>query len=509
MKKPVFWIFIFIFAYVNYVHRYWQPIENVWDEIYFIPSAAKYTKGVYFMEAHPPLGKLLIAAGEVLLRPLTGQYDSFGLENVEEGSSQVTIGYTSLGYRFFPVVFAVLNAVLFALILLEIFKDRFYALLFSCLYLFENSYISIGRIAILDTFLISGVLLSILSFLKLLQLNPKKGSTRELWINSLIMALGFSIAILTKAFGYILILLWPLLFYFNRSLLDRKYSFKILLAQFLLVFTLFNAVWYTHFKLGEHVNPNGPNQGLYFASEDLKKVLLNEPHNFNGLESYLLNLRDNVLMGFSFSKTVPPYSLAKGSLSASFPITWPLGSRPIHLRSNPDAQGLKSLMVMIPNPVNWLFALIGLILLPGIFFLQKVMRVRFFKDFHSSAIISLGSIYLIFMIGLSMVRRMLYMHHYLTPLMISFILFAFFWKSLLDHWTGAKQQRRLKFLSIAMAAMSVLSFCFFKPITYGDDMTCTDMNKRFFIRFWDLSHMACPHPAAAEPGPEWDKPKNL
>ncbi len=504
MKKQIFWFLILVVAYQNFAHRYWEPIENVWDEIYFIPSAAKYIKGIYFMEAHPPLGKLLIAAGEILMRPLTGQYETFGLENVEEGSALINVGYTSFGFRFFPVVFAILNAILFALILLEVFKDRIYALLFSCLYLFENSFISVGRMAILDTFMLSGVLISILSFLKLLQINPKKGtSTRNLWSNSLLMALGFSIAILTKAFGYIFILLWPLLFYFNRPLFDRRYL-KVISTQFLLIFTLFNAVWYTHFKIGSHINPNGPNKGLYFASANLKKVLLNEPHSYNGLESYLLNLRDNVLLGFTFEKRVPPNSLLKGSLSSSFPITWPFGSRPIHLRSNPVSQGEETLMLMMPNPINWLLALIALAFLPGIFFLQAVLRVRFFKGFQSSAIISLGSIYLIFMIVLSLVRRMLYMHHYLTALIISFILFAFFWKSLLDYWPQTKYQKRLQITAIALASLSILSFSFFKPIIYGDRMNCADMNKRFFIRFWDLSHKACPHPAAEEPALGWD-----
>jgi dolichyl-phosphate-mannose--protein O-mannosyl transferase len=52
---------------MTYFHNYSYPPSLFWDENYHIASAEKYIQGVFFMEPHPPLGKLLIAAGEKTL----------------------------------------------------------------------------------------------------------------------------------------------------------------------------------------------------------------------------------------------------------------------------------------------------------------------------------------------------------------------------------------------------------------------------------------------------------
>ncbi len=68
--------FLLILSYFTYVHGYWYPSELFWDENYHIASAQKYLNGVFFMEPHPPLGKLMIAAGEWLINanPIDNQF---------------------------------------------------------------------------------------------------------------------------------------------------------------------------------------------------------------------------------------------------------------------------------------------------------------------------------------------------------------------------------------------------------------------------------------------------
>src|SRR4051794_39635298 len=65
----------------TYFREYRLPTVTFWDESYHIPSAAKYLQGVFFMEPHPPLGKMLIAWGEKLLDANRGK--TFGFESVE------------------------------------------------------------------------------------------------------------------------------------------------------------------------------------------------------------------------------------------------------------------------------------------------------------------------------------------------------------------------------------------------------------------------------------------
>ena len=67
---------VLLLSYFTYVHNYASPAALFWDENYHIASAQKYLNGVFFMEPHPPLGKLLIAWGEKLLNenPVDNQF---------------------------------------------------------------------------------------------------------------------------------------------------------------------------------------------------------------------------------------------------------------------------------------------------------------------------------------------------------------------------------------------------------------------------------------------------
>src|SRR5262245_13309398 len=45
------------------------PRAVVFDETYMIPRAQRYMQGVFFQESHPPLGRLAIALGQLLVHP--------------------------------------------------------------------------------------------------------------------------------------------------------------------------------------------------------------------------------------------------------------------------------------------------------------------------------------------------------------------------------------------------------------------------------------------------------
>src|SRR5690625_3661165 len=50
-----------------YLPQYTSPQALYWDENYHVTSAQKHLDGVMYMETHPPLGKLLMAASEKAL----------------------------------------------------------------------------------------------------------------------------------------------------------------------------------------------------------------------------------------------------------------------------------------------------------------------------------------------------------------------------------------------------------------------------------------------------------
>jgi len=104
LKRPetLLGLFVVIVSYFTYVHNYQNPDALFWDENYHIASAQKYMNGVFFMEPHPPLGKLLIAFGEVIFEP-NAETDQF--ISTDYGT-EIPDDFSFVGYRFFPTILA-------------------------------------------------------------------------------------------------------------------------------------------------------------------------------------------------------------------------------------------------------------------------------------------------------------------------------------------------------------------------------------------------------------------
>ena len=240
LVSVLFGLTILTAAHFTYFKNYFLPTEIYWDEAYHIPSAAKYLENVFFMEPHPPLGKMLIAAGEKILNPNFG--NTFDLEKTEVRVGPMPEGFTFAGYRFFPALAGWLNALLFALILVELTGSRKWALLLSPLYIFDNALITASRGALLDSLMLFGALLTLWSFLRLFNL-PQLSSGRAKWAGA-VMVLGFSFAVMTKVLAAVLILLWP-------ALLLLKWNqrpARIILAKAYIAQMLFFALFFSfHF----------------------------------------------------------------------------------------------------------------------------------------------------------------------------------------------------------------------------------------------------------------------
>jgi Gpi18-like mannosyltransferase/predicted membrane-bound dolichyl-phosphate-mannose-protein mannosyltransferase len=75
----------------------WAPAEIVFDEVHFVGQARHYLHGEPFLDPHPPLAKLLIAAGIALFGDHSG---SWRLGNATLGTIMVAVTYL-LGRRMF------------------------------------------------------------------------------------------------------------------------------------------------------------------------------------------------------------------------------------------------------------------------------------------------------------------------------------------------------------------------------------------------------------------------
>jgi len=188
---------VLIASYFTCFHGYAFPAAPFWDENYHIASAQKYLHGIFFMELHPPLGKLLIALGEWLLHPnaITSWFVS------ADYATNFPQGFSFAGYRLFPALCGwAVAPVLFA-VAWRISRDAIVAACVAGLYVFDNALIVHVRGAMLEGQLLLFTALGVWLFFVLLDPPEPRRATVWPWA-----ALGAAIALATatKLLGLIL-----------------------------------------------------------------------------------------------------------------------------------------------------------------------------------------------------------------------------------------------------------------------------------------------------------------
>jgi len=180
------WLSTILIAAV--ILRFWNlhaPSNIVFDEFHYVP-AAKILVGVdphpgmkaWFAYplivkspdinfSHPPLGKFIIGAGIKLF------------------------GDRGIGWRFFSAIFGTLSLIVFFVLALELFKDRFLANLATFFLSFDFMHVVQSRIAMLDVFLVFFVLVTVLALVKL-----AAAPQRKLW--AVLAALSMALAVSSK-----------------------------------------------------------------------------------------------------------------------------------------------------------------------------------------------------------------------------------------------------------------------------------------------------------------------
>jgi dolichyl-phosphate-mannose--protein O-mannosyl transferase len=236
-------------SYIIIFRNYDRPAQFIWDENYHVASAQKYLNGVYFMEPHPPLGKLLIAAGEWLVdaNPADDQFLSTDHADIPPP------GFSFRGYRLFPVILAMLCPALLYLLMRAIGVGPLSAGLGASLLLFDNSFVVHVRSAMLEgtqIFFILSNLVAVVAFSR---------ATRYSRLLGIVCGILFGCIAATKVNGLIVAAFAPV------ALLERRKRRELcvlpVLYALLSALVVYLAVWQIHFSLGRTLNPKLPNKG--------------------------------------------------------------------------------------------------------------------------------------------------------------------------------------------------------------------------------------------------------
>lgn len=291
-------------SYFTYFKNYTKPINPFWDENFHICLAQKYIDGVMFMEPHPPLGKMLIAFGEIIFKSNQSVEKSAFLET--DHLSEFPENLSFRGYRFFPVLAGWLSALLIFLIILHFCRNYLLSFLMSSLYIFDNALIVHFRGAVLDGIQIFFILLAICYYLYFI---VGKDHTKIVHVTILAMITGLAISI--KLTSCILILLFPMiLLYRIQSIRDGKVdifkslkfwskAIRLSFIYFVVILFVFITPYYIHCRLGTKIVGNR----YYQASSIYKKIL--DENNTKSISAFPIMLKDNLHYIKSYQKSVP------------------------------------------------------------------------------------------------------------------------------------------------------------------------------------------------------------
>lgn len=472
-------IAVLFVAYITYFRHYWYPPNLFWDENYHIASAQKYLDGVFFMEPHPPLGKLFIALGEALIHP-NNRVDtsSFTATDYIQG---VPAGYSFAGVRFFPSLFAMLSAVVFYLILLELSKKPVLSFLFTSFYLFENAIIVHSRGAMLEPIQLFFILLCVWFFLA--SLRDKPLGIRYYAGLGILWGLAMAVKLNSVSVG----LLLPVLFAYEtwlrphapgRGRLSAIADFAKKTAAFgLAAVMVFASVYYLHIAIAQRVV-----DGRYYeASRQYKEILVR--HEAAKIAFFPRLLAEQIGFISHYEKGVPKYDACKPGENGSLPVTWPVGDKSINYRWETRGDSARYLYLQ-GNPAVWFFGLLGLFLAANLVVSRFLFRLPAGDRRLFFLICTFLGLYLAYMGSVLTLERVMYLYHYFIPLVWSIFLFFLMFLYL----SGSRKAGRRRVLAGAflLTGAVIACFVFFSPLTYYQPLTRVQFQAREWFSFWGL-----------------------
>lgn len=482
MHKLLVWLclgFVTTLSLYTYFYNFSNPQAFFWDENYHVASAQKYLNGVYFMEQHPPLGKLLIALGEKIVHGNEKNDQFIGTDYAQNPPR----GFVLTGYRLFPALLAWLGAPLLYLIFLLLTNKPIQSTIYSFPYIFDNALIVHMRGAMLEGPLLFFSLLVLVSFLLVLRW---RHDPRKLIGLSVMFGASFGLVLTTKVVGLVFILLLPIAL--GYMIPDWRKALRVT-GLFIVGFLVsYIAVWHTHFSLGSRIVSSNNDNGYYQASEAYKNILSDGSN--GSLMNFPVMINDSWAYVSHYNNGVPKLDLAKPDENGSPFFFWPFGARSINYRWETAEGKIYRYLYLQSNPLVWSIGLIGvflsvvLILGTLIFNLQQRLANR-------RMLLVFLLLYMGYMGAVSQIDRVMYLYHYFLPLLFSFILFALSYEEIGRLGLLKCTEFGKTVVLILLGASMVLTYQFYRPLSYYEPLSDDAFKRRDIFPLWDLRCVNC------------------
>ena len=449
---------LIVLTAIAFLTRFWgllAPNEVVWDEVHYERFAGAYFTGNYYVDVHPPLGKLLFAATAKVL----------GVS----GAVLANNGPAPL-LRVLPALCGALIIPLVYLLLREIGAGRRTATIGAAFLLVDNALLVESRFILPDVPLLFSGLLAVLLFAKA---RHASGTARAGLIAATAVAGGVAIAIKwtgLSALGLIG-LIWAV-----DALRSQRFAIRRLLAEGVMLAAIPVAVYVgsfaVHFALLRHSGP-----GDMWMSDAFRSTLVGEPgydpaSHVPFTTSFVELNRQMGAINAEWGSSEHP--------GASKWYTWPIAKHSILFYSSRDGErGLVRGIVLFANPLVWWGVIAGVLAII-IASVRKSPRLVG----RGKVLVALAIGYVANFVPFAFIQRPMFLYHYFFALVYS-VLFAAVGVGALAGWDDDSgvftlNSRSSRFFAALLAAASLL-FLYLAPLSYGGELTDSAILHRRWI----------------------------
>lgn len=458
-------------ATMNFLFGIGQPARVIWDEKYYLTTVQRYEEGTAQFASHPPLGLMLIAAGDALLHPNRGTDTRSVGRDKQIADERLPPHYSFAGVRLASAVFAVIGAVLFFGVMLILSRSVLAALLLSNLYVFENAFIAHFRAAHLDAFQLAFALAALLCFV----VSARRGQRSSPWLE-FFMGTACGLAIMVKLNAVLWLLLglmlivrririgWSFGGSRSRLLLTGLRDGSVIASGCLLAIV---AVWTIHVAVSSHRPPVGSAASVKdraFMSDTYQAYLDGE----RGLSPAVVWAAARDYTDFMLADL---NGIPKRDQNGSRPLEWPLDARAINYRWDSDGVHT-SYLQLVGNLWGWFVADIALLAAVGLLILQRLRPCPSSDPDRRALMAMLLTQYLVFMIVHVCLgtMRVMYLYHYFLALILCFCLVPLVLAEAAERWPALRAWREAQLALIAVPLLAGFAFysalSFHRPLTH-------------------------------------------
>ncbi len=485
LHKYLYPLILLACSFGVYFTYYGSPNAMFWDENYHVASAEKHVQGVMYMEPHPPLGKMLMGLAEVVINPNENIDKHKFVETDHIEGSDTPAGARFTGYRWPSVVLMATSVLFFFGILNRITRQPLIAFLFSSCVIFDNALVIQARAAMLEGIQLFFILAELYCFVRVIT------SQRPItWKDYALLGTLIGCAMSVKVTSAIELILFVMLFGVDQWKNIQALNYRALIKRLLItipssilpIALVFLGVFYIHIGMGTKVIADR----TYKASPEYLQAI--QRGDTWSPSTFVIAMKDNLKYMSEYADGVPRLDECKPDENGSYPMDWLLGKKTISYRWDKDTIDGKvevKYMTIVANPVIWFSVLGGIVLSLGLIMSKFIYGQQEKNSPLFYWICAFTTLYLCYMLAILQIERVMYIYHYLIPLVFGAINLALIFTYI--YRDDILENNVHLWINLGFyIALVIATFAFFAPFTYGIGLTEDQFEIRNWFSFWKL-----------------------